>query len=127
MGNGYREGERAHSVLINQVFCWETVLFHKENLGKDVKHVPHHCPSHRVREPRECSFPGFSVSAWTEGPSVVWTKTPQVQRWRYWQLDARESTLARQDEKGIREALMTSVTNPHNEFRERLVSRPVSR
>lgn len=36
MGNGYREGERTNSVLINLLLWWETVLITQ---GKSVKHV----------------------------------------------------------------------------------------
>lgn len=34
-----REKEKTNSVLMNQLSQWETVLIHKENLGKNVKHI----------------------------------------------------------------------------------------
>lgn len=34
-----RDKEKTNSVLMNQLSQWETVLIHKENLGKNVKHI----------------------------------------------------------------------------------------
>lgn len=55
----------------------------------------------------------FSVSAWTEGTSMVWTNITRFQRQRYWNLEVNQSTLIWQDERDICEALIMSSPSPH--------------